>query len=374
MATKAEREEKRGRMQQALDYLLDRSQEVVDQDRTRKARVATTTAARDQLFLDQFVSSLKVLFKDKIVPPKYESKKRGKTSRILNVVFSDTHYGSRLDAREVGRPFGPVEEARRTAAICRQVADYKRQYRGETELYVHLLGDMIQGQLHDPRDGAPLAEQVATAARVLVQAITFLAMEFPKGVTVFCATGNHGRNTARHKERGVHQKWDSIETMLYIAIKEALARYPHVKVEIPLTPHYEFRCFDKVGFATHGDSVLTPGFPGKAIQVESVTKQINSINAATAREKGYEYSLFMVGHVHTGSMTYLPGAVFMSNGCLLPPDSYALSVGFFDTACGQQMFESVEGHIVGDARFILVDETADKDASLDAIIKPFSGI
>lgn len=372
MATKAEREKERVRMKQALDYLMDRSQQIVDQDRSRKARVATTAAARDQLFLDQFVSSLKVLFKDKIVSPKYEPKKRGKTSRILNVVLSDTHYGSRLDAQEVGRAYGAVEEARRTAAVCKQVADYKRQYRDETELYVHLLGDMIQGQLHDPRDGAPLAEQVATATRVLVQAISFLAAQFPKGVTVFCTTGNHGRNTARHRERGVQQKFDSIETMIYIALKEAMRGHQNVRVEIPKTPYYTFRCFDKIGFATHGDTVLTPGFPGKAIQVESVTKQINSINAAAARDNGEEYSLFMVGHVHTGSITHLPGAVFMSNGCLIPPDAYALSVGYFDTACGQQMFESVEGHIVGDSRFILVSEHDDVDESLDAIIQPYT--
>lgn len=375
MPTKAEREEERERMKEVTDFLLTRSQKIVEQDGNRKARVATTTAAREQLFLEQLVESMRVLFREKIVAPKYDGKKqKGKTERILHVVFSDTHYGSRLDAREVGHGFGAVEEARRTAAVCRQVADYKRQYRDETELYVHLLGDMIQGQLHDARDGAPLAEQVATAVRVLVQALVFLAKEFPKGVTVYCTTGNHGRNTSRHKERGVNQKWDSIETMIYIAVREALAFFPNVKVEIPLSPHYTFRCFDKMGFATHGDTVLNPGFPGKAIQVESVTKQINAINAAAAREKGEEYSLFMVGHVHTGSMTYLPGAVFMSNGCLIPPDSYALSAGYFDTACGQQMFESVKGHIVGDARFILVDERTDKDESLDAIIKPFAGI
>jgi hypothetical protein len=371
---KMSREEETARMVDVLEFLQSRSQKIVEQDKNYKARTVTTSAAREQLFFQQLVEAFQEIFKDKVPAPKFTSKPKTKTERILNVVFSDTHYGARLDAREVGRAYGAIEEARRTAAVCRQVADYKRHYRGDTELYVHLLGDMIQGQLYDKRDGAPKAEQVATAARVLIQAIAFLAREFPKGVTVFCSTGNHGRDTARHKERAVNQKWDSIETMLYIAIREALAHFPNVKVIIPLTPYYTFRCFDKIGYATHGDTVLMPGFPGKAIQVESVTKQINSINAAAARMNGYEYSLFMVGHVHTGSMTWLPGAVFMTNGTLIPPDQYAESVGYMDTACGQQMFESVPGHIVGDARFIQVDESADNDASLDQIIKPFSGI
>jgi hypothetical protein len=375
MATKEEREELAEQMDYVLGFLRDRAQDIANRDSKRKANATTTLAARETMFLDQLVDALHSVFDGKLpAPPVALTKKqKGKTERILNVVLSDTHYGSRLDAREVGRQYGPVEEARRTAAICRQVADYKRQYRSETELFVHLLGDIIQGQLHDPRDGAPLAEQVATAIRVLVQALVYLAREFPKGVTVFCSTGNHGRNKTRHAERGVNQKWDSIEMMVYVALREALRPYKNVKFEIPLSPHYTWQAFDQRGFATHGDTVLNPGYPNRAIQTESITKQINSINAA-AGKKGEEYSLFVVGHVHTGSQTYLAsGSVLMTNGCLLPPDSYALSIGIFETACGQWLWESVKGHIVGDSRFVTVDERTDADASLDAIIQPFSG-
>lgn len=374
MATKAEREELKLENHRVLKFLRSRAQEIIDQDTTRKARTTSTLAARESLFLDQLVDNLHYVFERKLPAPPVGKKSKAKTARILNVAISDTHYGSRLDAREVGRPYGPVEEARRTAAIVRQVADYKRQYRDETELFVHILGDILQGQLHDPRDGAPLAEQVATSVRVLVQALAYLAHEFPKGVTVYCTTGNHGRNKSRHAERGVNQKWDSIEMMVYVALKEAMRVYSNVKFIIPLSPHYTWQAFDQMGFATHGDTVLNPGFPNRAIQTESITKQINSINAA-AGKKGDEYSLFVVGHVHTGSQTYLgSGSVLMTNGCLIPPDSYALSIGIFETACGQWLWESVKGHIVGDSRFVTVDENTDADESLDAIIQPFDGI
>ncbi len=375
MSTKVEREELKKENYRVLKFLRGRAQEIVDQDITRKARTTTTVAARESLFLDQLVDALHVVFDRKLpAPPAAAKKSKVKTERILNVSISDTHYGSRLDAREVGRSYGPVEEARRTAAVVRQVADYKRQYRDETELIVHLLGDILQGQLHDPRDGAPLAEQVASAIRVLVQALAYLAHEFPKGMTVYCTTGNHGRNKARHPERGVNQKWDSIEMMVYVALKEALRGYKNVKFVIPLSPHYTWQAFDQQGFATHGDTVLNPGYPNRAIQTESIAKQINSINAA-AGKKGDEYSLFVVGHVHTGSQTYLgSGSVLLTNGCLIPPDSYALSIGIFETACGQWLWESVKGHIVGDSRFVTVDETTDTDESLDAIIKPFDSI
>jgi hypothetical protein len=366
---------RREKEQGVKDFLTDKVNDLYQSNKAAGNRKLVDALAREQLFMSELGHALGRVFDEKLATPKVaKPKSKGKAQRILNLVLSDTHYGSNLDPREVGSSYGTVEEARRTASVCKQVADYKRQYRDETELYVHVLGDIIQGQLHDPRDGAPLAEQVARAMRILVQAVSYLAVEFPKGVTVFCATGNHGRSKARHHDRGVNQKWDSIETMVYVGLKEALLNCKNVKVIIPLSPHYTWKAFDQYGFASHGDTVLKPGYPNKAIQVESVTKQVNSINAA-AGKSGEEYSLFVVGHVHTGSQTYLgSGATFMTNGCLIPPDSYALSIGIFETACGQWMFESVPGHIVGDSRFIAVSSACHDDKSLDAIIRPFTAI
>lgn len=374
MGAKEDKQEQDEKKQSVLSWLKEQSQSIVNKDRKTKANSVSTVAARDHLFLEQLTTSLETVFSKKLPTPTYNSSKKSKTKiqRILNLILSDLHYGSRFDTQETNSAYGPIEEARRTAAIVKQVVDYKPQYRDETELYVHLLGDIIQNSLHDPRDGAPLAEQAATAIRILIQALSFLALNFPK-VTIFCTTGNHGRNKARHKDRAVNQRWDSIETIIYVAVKEALAIYPNVKVNIPLTPFYTFSAFDQRGFMTHGDAVIRGGFPSKAIDVSSVTKQINTINTAFLAKKEQPCSLFAIGHVHTGSLTHLPGAKFMSNGCLLPPDAYALSIGIFETACGQQMWESVPGHIVGDSRFVQVNEETDRDASLDKIIQPYNG-
>jgi hypothetical protein len=373
---KGDREIKKQKEASVAAYLQERSLEVLGSDGARKNRVVTTTAGRERLFLDQFQEVLGEVFKDKLAMPKALPKKaKSKTERVIHVVLSDTHYGSALDPREVGHRFGSVEEARRTAAICRQVAQYKQHYRDETELNVHLLGDIIQGQLHDMRDGLPLAEQVASAMRILVQAIRFFSVEFPRGVKVFCTPGNHGRNTARHRDRATNQKWDSIETMVYSGLKEASALLPNVEVVLGYEPKYDFEVFGDLGFGTHGDTVINPGYPGRNIDVAGMKKQIDSINNARAVKGQKPYKLFLMGHVHVGTITHLPGGVIIvTNGCLLPPDSYAQSIGIFNTACGQWMFESVKGHIVGDARFVTVDEETDKDASLDAIIKPFAGL
>jgi hypothetical protein len=368
---KGDREAKKANERSVLDYLQQRGLEDETRVRVRRNSAATAAVGREALFSDQLKDALSEVFTERVIPKFKPGKSKGKTQRILNVIFSDTHYGSDLDPRELGHKYGPVEEARRTAAVCREVAQYKLHYRSETELYVHILGDIIQGQLHDQRDGKPLAEQASAAIRIFVNAITYLAQAFPKGVTVLCTPGNHGRNSARHRERAVNQKWDSIETIIYTAIKEAVRNISNVKVLVDYPAEYEFESFDNVGYATHGDTHFNPGYPGKNVDAGGLKRQMDSKNNARVLAGKKPYSLFIVGHVHVGTMLHLPGgAIALTNGCLLPPDAYAKTIGIDTTSCGQWMWESVKGHIVGDARFITVDFDTDKDDSLDGIIQP----
>lgn len=296
------------------------------------------------------------------------SKKKTKTGRILNLMLSDTHYGSDVSAAETGTRYGPVEEARRTAAVVKEAAGWKRQYRAETELYVHLLGDIIEGKLHDPQSAAPLTEQVHRAWWNLGQALRFLASEF-KSVTVFCVPGNHGRLKTRHPDRAVNQKWDSVENMIYGGLKFALADLKNVKFRIPLTPYYRYKAFDRTGFMTHGDTVLNVGYPNRAINVEGIRRQINEINAAEDH-----CDLFGAGHVHVASTVRLPSATLMTNGCLVPSGEYGQSIGIMATGCCQMLWESVPGIICGHRMEVLVNEDTDKDASLDSIVRPWTNM
>ena len=196
-----------------------------------------------------------------------------------------------------------------------------------------LLGDIIQNQLHDPRDGAPSAEQCGRAIHLLTQAIGQFSASFPS-VEVFCNTGNHGRNTGRHHGRAVNQKWDSLETIVYYAIREACKNLKNVKFTIPKTPYVVYEVFGKKIFATHGDSVLNVGYPGKAINTGRLETQVNRFNASLSDKD--EYSVLVVGHVHTASITHLSnGAVTITNGALVPVDEYAVSIGLMETTSGQ---------------------------------------
>lgn len=352
------------------NLLQQKAAEVQAKERDRQNRVITLATGREELFLEQFQSIAEKIFKNKIRVAPYKQKKKAPISRLQNLVLSDLHFHAMLDGREVPHPYGAHEEARRFASIMVQAADMKPQYRNESGLIIHLLGDIIQGQLHDMRDGAPLAEQVAAAMYYLVQGVSFLATQFPT-VTIYCTPGNHGRNTARHHDRATNQKWDAIETHIYYGLKMGVASIPNVTVNIPYTPYYTWKAFNRYGFATHGDTVINPGNPGKLLDIAGIRRQVAEINGKIKAEE--RFSMFIVGHVHFGLACHLPsGAAFMSNSCLIPTDAYGLSIGITEVDCGQQSFESVENHILGDTRLFHVDEYTDKDASLEIIIKPFT--
>lgn len=352
-----------------LQYLDLKSEEEAEKIGYGKAKKLSTAMAKDRLFLKEFEKRAKILFANKLVPSKYATQPLKKPiERTLNVAIGDTHFHSLLDGKEVPFKYGPQEEARSLSAVAVQVAEYKKQYRENTTLNVHLLGDIIQGQLHDPRDGAPLAAQSAAAIYLLSQAIHYWSGHFPK-VTVRCTTGNHGRNTSRHKDRATHEKWDSIETIIYYGTKMACSTLPNVSIEIPYTPYYTYESFDQRGFVTHGDTVLVVGQPGKSLNVEKIRKDINEWNSQFSESE--QNQLFLVGHVHFATNVILPNGIrLMTNGCLVPPDGFSISGGYF-TTCGQWIWESVPGHIVGDSRFVVVDESIRNDKSLDKVIKPF---
>lgn len=294
-----------------------------------------------------------------------------KTKRVLNIVFSDVHVGADLSKSETGvADYGTVEESRRVAAVVKEVINYKPQYRKETELEVLLLGDLIQNQLHDPRDGAALAEQKARALYIFSQAIQQFASNF-KNVNVRCQSGNHGRSTARHHDRAVNQKWDSNETDIYYALKIALRDQKNVTFHIPKTPYGVYEVFGEKVLYTHGDTFLNPGYPGKSINIKGLETQINTINASL--EDKNEIKCAIVGHVHTASQTYLSnGCIMITNGALISPDQYAVSIGVLETHTGQMLFESYPGFAVGDTRYIRVGYKADQDTSLDKVIKPWT--
>lgn len=322
-------------------------------------------AAKRNVLDGLFTNDLTELLSEKTKGLKpYKSRAKKASQRALNVMLSDLHYGADLRQGEAPQKYGTVEERRRTAAIAREVIEYKPHYRDHTELVVHLAGDIIQGRLHDAASAAPLAEQCTRAIYLLGSFLQRMVENFPK-VTVHCTPGNHGRIKDRHPDRAVEQKWDSFENIVYEALRLMFKDVKTIKFNIPQTPFYEYELFGMRGFITHGDTVLNPGYPGKSINVARLEQQVLKLFSARG-----DYRLVGCGHVHVPSATHLPSTVLITNGCLIPPDPYSLSIGLHSNVCVQQMWETVPGYMFGDHRMINVDSKTDADKSLDAIIPP----
>lgn len=333
-----------------------------DKDHNKQVLISTNSVE----YIKRFVEEMKL---PKVSPYKPKAKK-SKIDRVVTLFLSDLHIGADILREETGvNEFGKVEEARRLATLVKQTIEYKIQHRNTTRLEVILNGDIIQGMLgHDPRDGAPVAEQVARAIYLLTQAIEQFSKNFGD-VTVRCSTGNHGRHS-RHKQRATKQKWDSYETIIYYSLKTIFKDVKNVKVEIPKTPYISYEIFNKKVLVTHGDSVINVGNPSSSLNIRSIETQINKINASLKDLE--EYALVLIGHVHSASISFLGnGTAVMTNACMVGADDFSVSIGSFETLKGQWLFESVPDIVLGDSRLIRLDDSVDSDSSLDKIIKPW---
>ncbi len=338
-------------------------------DRSLDRRVVLQ-AARDFQFLDSLTERIKEVVKlpkadsnHKVLKPKTSAK------RLLTLLWSDWHVGSDMRRPYESYQYGAVEEARRIARLCEQAATYKAQYRKDTDLRINLIGDIIEGHLHDPRSGADLDKQVARAFHHITQALAFLSKQF-SNIVVECQRGNHGRRKERHPGHATSGKSDSIEDALYQCLQiHCRAHLKNVSFSIRPNAYSTYQTFGHECMTTHGDTILSPGNVGNNIPVAKLTQSTNAWNARPGHKA---IKLFTVGHVHFPAQMHLPnGCVVFTNGALVPPNGYAESLGIPASTCGQWMWESTPEHVVGDSRLVVVGQNTDDDKSLDKIILPW---
>ena len=282
--------------------------------------------------------------------------------RVLHLVISDTHFGSEPKPQSHQVKYS---ESRRMAGVVKQTIEYKRDHRDATILAVHVLGDIIEGKLHDAEFAAPDSLQFMAALSYLKQAIECFAEHFPF-VMVFCVPGNHGRTSSRHKERARSDKWDSAETKLYSALRESVDHFTNVQTEL-FGSLYFVQFFGHTVFGTHGDTVFDPGLPHKKIDVKSIENQLIRLNI---RHK--PISVAITGHTHQAAYLPLSGTVCFVNPALVPVLEYSQSIGVFNSRCGCWLFEMTEKYPVGDVRLATVGKFNDDDKQLDRLIKPFN--
>ena len=365
MARGPSKRDERLRMEALVQDVLQNRREELESKAGQKSNRQTVDYLAKQEFALERMEKISERFSKRTWIPRYKGRKAKHVERRLNLILSDLHYGADLDPKLVTFPYFAKEESRRTAAICAQVADYKRQYRGETELEIHLIGDIIQGKLHDVQNSADLTKQYDRALHALIYGIEFLATEF-RQVTVRTSVGNHGRDVSRHPERAMQDKYDSNEFRIYRALRYRFAKVPNIRMETPMRGFYMYDQFGMKGVMTHGDTIFNPGYPGKMVDVQKLSTQINAFKLA--HPDNAQAVLFGMGHVHTAMDVCVGGNTVITNGCLIPTDEYAQSIGIYNTPCSQQLWETVPGHMFGDHRRLDIGKAQDEDESLNKIV------
>jgi hypothetical protein len=362
-------EERRKREAEVAAFVKERQLELADKASFKDNRLATEYLAKQEFVLERFEKIASKISSRNFVPD-YKGKKGKAIQRIVNAQWSDLHFGADLDPRLTPFAYGETEERRRFAGVCAQLADYKRQYRAESSLHIHLIGDVIQGKLHDPQANAILTEQVDRASHHIVHGLDFLSSEYQE-IIVDTSVGNHGRDVSRHPERATNDKYDSVEFRLYRLLYWTFRNHPRIKIRTPIRAFYLYDQFGMKGLMTHGDTIFNPGYPNRAIHVEALQNQINRYLVAGGHET-LDVKLFGFGHVHVPMSMRLPGGqVLLTNGALIPSDEYAISIGIFNAPCSQNLWEAVPGYLFGDHRWMDVNSSHDQDKSLDKIIPPW---
>lgn len=348
------------------EALLARSADMKLTNGKARSEKVQTRMAQDVLFFEEFEARLGRTLKKFTLPNKKLAAKKPVSSKkqVANLLLSDLHFGSML-GQEVLFPYGALEESRRMASVVDQTIENFSDKADAINVYI--LGDVIQNQLHDARDGAPLAAQTCAAIHLLGQTLQQLSSHFSQ-VEVFFATGNHGRFTSRHKERATHQKWDSLESVVYFSLMKTLAGVKSVRFNLNKSHYINHMSAGHHMFATHGDTIMSVGSPNKSVNVKNIETLLGRISGNFEKP----VKVFMCGHTHAPLMHMMSnGTYLIMNGALVPSDEFASTHGWLKTTCGQWGWITNEKSPVRDIQFMSVGQDQDKDSDLNRIITPY---
>jgi len=343
---------------------------------TRKAK--SKVAKENKAILDKAISQEEFLkeFEDIIKNIKFKihkpvkSKSKKKTNRTIFACLSDTHYGADIDGEEMGdlNTYGNIEECRRTAFFTNEVAEFKAEHRKDTDLFLALNGDLIQGVLRNLDSTTNLTTQFARAASIISQMVSYLAPKFNK-IKIVSVTDNHGRRQhTSDKGRHTKNRFDSYTTMLNVTLKYAFKELKNVDFEVPVTPYWYGKIRGHNYLIMHGDTTLSVGSVGKSLNIETIKNKINDLSSGIG-----PIDVVVLGHLHIPVKTLLSnGTTLLVNGSLSGIDEFCLALGIVRNSASQKIFEITDKHSVGDMRDVDVLE-ADNIKELDKIIEPFSG-
>ena len=240
------------------------------------------------------------------------SKRKGKTPEVPVLMLNDWHWGETIKrdqviANEYNKKIAEQRAHRVIDGAISLAAEYgPGNYPG---LAVGLLGDFVSGWLHAAQISTDWAPPLVCAFQVrdiLVAALDQLLEQF-KNLYIFCAAGNHGRNTPKPEFSDyVYKNYD---WMIYQMLIRHYAGNKHIVIDCRPSNEIHFRIWRTRFLGLHGDMLGVRGGDGIIGALGPITRgEIKTRGVAMSTVSDYDYLLM----AHWHQPLWLPRA-FVSN-------------------------------------------------------------
>ncbi|MFA7301804.1 MAG: hypothetical protein WC069_05860 [Candidatus Shapirobacteria bacterium] len=258
-----------------------------------------------------------------VIKPKYGVSKGEATAVVL---ASDWHIEENVRSESVnGKNFHNVEIAsRRSVEFFENVITLvKKEQNAVTieTLVLALLGDFISGNIHEELlENCDLTPIMATikVKNLIVAGIEAILRETKLKLVIPCHVGNHTRITK--KIHISNEQGNNMEYFMYHTLMDYFKDEKRIQWIIAEGYHSYLKIYDWTIRLHHGHAIkFGGGIGGLTIPVQKSISQWNKIKWA-------DFDCF--GHFHT----QMDGKNFLSNGCNIGYNAYAVSIkADFDT-------------------------------------------
>lgn len=252
--------------------------------------------------------------------PAPKQRSRAMTTHRMALQYSDTHAAEVVNPEEINgiNSYNWDVMLRRHDKLQHSVLSFRenRPYPVD-KLHILGLGDAVTGDIHD--------ELRVTNELTLSETCIQLGLDMAEWVEAFvpffetiqidAVVGNHGR---RSKKPQMKQAFDNFDWIAYQVMKQRLARYDSVTVNVPKSSMTPVMIFDERWLLWHGDGVQSSmvGVPWGGIirRSKELQQQYSAI--------GIPFDRIAIGHWHEANV--IGQGKIMVNGSVKGPDEYGL--------------------------------------------------
>lgn len=198
----------------------------------------------------------------------------------------------------------------------------RRSYTDVHKLVVPMLGDMVNGEIHNELIRTNLDHamgQMARGANLIAQSLMTFAQHVSE-VEVPCVIGNHHRLSKEIYYKDKYVGWDY---MLYQWVAALCKQQTNIKFHIP-------KSFYTI-IEVEGNKILIHHGDGMRSSNGSMQKQVDALRQALATQSLF-FDSMMIGHYHHVDEIDIGTGPAIMCGCMKGTDEYALVHGLASAA------------------------------------------